>query len=180
MERGLVRVTVELEPGVTVPGGTTALITRRRPIGDLTLELVSGTGAPLPDGATIGAADTSPPPEAERTIEVLADLLHAVPSRDLQTVLAELSTALRGRGRDLAALSESTSALPERILEVQRELESLITTGPEVTGVFAANADTSPTISRRPRCSPTSSATGGTTSSPWRGTGPGSSRCSAS
>jgi phospholipid/cholesterol/gamma-HCH transport system substrate-binding protein len=140
-QRGLVRVTVELEPGITVPGGTTALITRRSPIGDLTLELVSGTADPLPDGANIGAADTSPPPEAERTIEVLADLLHSVPSRDLQTVLAELSTALRGRGRDLARLSESTSALPERILEVQRELESLITTGPEVTGVFAENAD---------------------------------------
>jgi phospholipid/cholesterol/gamma-HCH transport system substrate-binding protein len=140
--KGLARVGVQLQPGVTVPRGTHAQITRRSPIGDLTLELVPGTGPALPTGARIGTADTSSPPDAEKTVSELARVLHAVPSQDLAVVVSELATAVRGRGEDLASLSETSASLPERILEVRSQLEDLITTGPQVTGVFADNADT--------------------------------------
>lgn len=139
---GLVRVTVALEPGITVPEGTTVQINRRSPIGDLVLELTPGDGPALPDGAYIGPEHTVGPPDAERTIEILTRVLGSVSPQDVATVVRELAAALRGRGSDLATLAEAGADLPERILRVQRELESLITTGPEVTGVFAAHAET--------------------------------------
>ena len=141
MRGGLVRVTADLEPGFVITQGTRAEINRRSPIGDLTLELVPGPGPPLPPEATIGPRYTTPPPDAERTIETLADVLHAVPSEDLKKLVTELATALRGRGRDLASLSVTTADLPTRLLQIKTELRSLMVNGHKVTGVLADNAN---------------------------------------
>jgi phospholipid/cholesterol/gamma-HCH transport system substrate-binding protein len=136
-----VLVTMALDPGVEVPEGTTATAVRRSPIGDMIVELTPGDGEPMGAGGTIPVTDTSPAPDAGKTIEALADLLHSVPSEDLDTVVSEAALALEGRGRDLGRLSRYGADLPDRILEVQAQLESLIRTGPEVTGVLADNAD---------------------------------------
>jgi phospholipid/cholesterol/gamma-HCH transport system substrate-binding protein len=138
---GTVQVDMLLEPGVLVPQGTTAEIVRRSPIGELTLELHPGQGPAMADGAMIEVGDTVPPPDVSKTIEVFADVLHEVPSEELNTLVTEVADAVRGRSRDLARFSEVAADLPERILEVKTELDALIRTGPKVTGVFADNAD---------------------------------------
>ena len=129
-----------LDPGTEVPEGTLATIVRRSPIGELTIELEPGAGPPLEDGATIAVDDTVPPPDVSRTIEALADVLHAVPSEDLSTVISELSLAVEGRAGDLARFSEASALLPERLLEIESELSSLIRNGPKLSGVLADNA----------------------------------------
>ncbi|MGH2828008.1 MAG: MlaD family protein [Actinomycetota bacterium] len=139
---GNVNVVMNLEPGVVVPDGTVAEIVRRSPIGELTLELQPGEGEPLNDGATIAVDDTIPPPDVSETIEILADVLHEVPSDDLNTVVAELADAVRGRGGDLSKFDKDVTELPEEILGVRAELEALINDGPKVTSVLANNADT--------------------------------------
>jgi phospholipid/cholesterol/gamma-HCH transport system substrate-binding protein len=139
---GAARVTVQLQPGITVPGGTRAEITRRSPIGDLTVELTPGKGSVLPNGGQIGLADTRSPPDPEETIAVLARVLHSVPSGDLQILVRELATGVRGRGHDLATLSQASANLPEKILEVRAQLAHLIRLGPAVTGVLAQNSRT--------------------------------------
>jgi phospholipid/cholesterol/gamma-HCH transport system substrate-binding protein len=139
---GNVNVVMNIEPDVRVPEGTVAEIVRRSPIGELTLELQPGDGEPMKEGATIAVEDTIPPPDVSKTIEVLADVLHEVPAEDLDTVVAELADAVRGRGEDLSTFNQAAAELPEELLQVQLELEELITDGPKVTGVFADNADT--------------------------------------
>jgi virulence factor Mce-like protein len=114
---------------------------RRSPIGDLVLNIIPGHGTALPDGAMISTRYTTPPPDAEKTIEALARVLHAVPSQDLGSLVNTLAIALNGRGQDLASLAESTADLPTRILQVRDQLRSLIENGPSVTGVLAQNAD---------------------------------------
>ncbi|MEA2460022.1 MAG: phospholipid/cholesterol/gamma-HCH transport system substrate-binding protein [Actinomycetota bacterium] len=136
-----VRVDMVLDPGVRVPEGTKAEIVRRSPIGELTIELDPGQGAALDDDATIDVADTRPPPDVSTTIKVLADVLHEVPSADLHTVVNELATAVNGRSADIARFSEDAADLPERLLQVQRELRNLIVTSPKLTGVLADNAN---------------------------------------
>jgi phospholipid/cholesterol/gamma-HCH transport system substrate-binding protein len=137
-----VRVEMALTSGTVVPEGTKALITRRSPIGELTIELEPGDGPPLLTGAVIEVDDTIPPPDVSTTIKALRDVLHSVPSGDLETMVGELANAVRGRARDLALFTDASAQLPERLLEVRSELESLIRTGPKLTGVFADNADT--------------------------------------
>lgn len=138
---GGVKVEMVLNPGTEIPEGTKALIVRRSPIGELTIELEPGDGPPLANGAVIPVADTIPPPDVSTTIEAMADVLHAVPSEDLTTVVSELATAVNGRAEDLAKFSEASAVLPERLLEIRQELTSLIENGPKVTSVFADNAE---------------------------------------
>jgi phospholipid/cholesterol/gamma-HCH transport system substrate-binding protein len=140
-EEGVVDVEILLDKGVEIPEGSVAEIVRRSPIGELTMELNPGEGDPLEDGATIDVDDTLPPPDVSKTLETLADVLHAVPAEDLDRVVSELSQALDGRAADLGTLTEAGVKLPERLLEIETELRALIETGPEVTGVLADNAD---------------------------------------
>jgi phospholipid/cholesterol/gamma-HCH transport system substrate-binding protein len=141
-DQGTARVTLLLEPGVTISEGTKAEITRRSPIGDITVNLTPGRGAAMADGGTIPAEDVVVPPDPIRTIEALSQTLSALTPEDLSTVTEELATALRGRGQDLADFAVAAADLQERILEVRIELESLIRTGPEVLDVLAENAPT--------------------------------------
>jgi phospholipid/cholesterol/gamma-HCH transport system substrate-binding protein len=136
-----VRVDMILDPGVRVPEGSKAEIVRRSPIGELTIEIEPGQGAPLADDATIDVDATRPPPDVSTTIKVLADVLHEVPSADLTTVVHELATAVNGRASDIAGFSEDAADLPERLLQVQTELRNLIETSPKLTGVLADNAE---------------------------------------
>jgi phospholipid/cholesterol/gamma-HCH transport system substrate-binding protein len=138
--RGVADVVVLLQPGIEVPSGSHAEISRRSPIGDLTLNLDPGKGPTMADGATIPVSSTTVPPDPERTIAELAKVLGAVPSSDLSTLVHQLALAVDDRGGDLAQLSEVSGQLPARILEVRRRLDHLIRTGPVVTGTFARNA----------------------------------------
>ena len=140
-DENYVNVEIKFDPGVEVPEGTEAEIVRRSSIGELTLELHPGDGPALDNGAVLDVELTIPPPDISKTIEVMADVLHAVPSGDLTTLVHELATGVAGRAEDLADLSEAGADLPERLLQIESQLEALITTGPEVTGVFADNAD---------------------------------------
>ncbi len=140
-DRG-VNVKMELNPGTDVPRGTKALIVRRSPIGELTIELEPGDGANLENGATLAMWETRPPPDVSETIEVFADFLGAVPSEDIHTVVSELADALRGRSADLARFTDASVELPERLLEIETELRSLIVNGPDLSGVLADNAET--------------------------------------
>ena len=142
MRGGLAHVTVALEPGISVPSGTWAEITRRSPIGDMTLELSPGRGPAIPDGGSIPMRNTITPPDPERTITLLAKVLHSVPSGDLKVLVHELATGLRGRGPDLAALNEASAQLPSKLLEARSQLSHLIRLGPKVTGVLANNSRT--------------------------------------
>lgn len=135
-----VEVEMALDPGIEVPLGSQLVATRRSPIGDLVVEITPGSGPSLGNGGHIPIHSTRPPPDAGRTVEVLAEVLGAVPPEDLQTVVHELATALRGRGDDLSRLAVASADFPERLLEVNDELTALIETGPEVTGVLAENA----------------------------------------
>jgi phospholipid/cholesterol/gamma-HCH transport system substrate-binding protein len=139
-ERGTAIVTVTLDPAVTIPRGTEADITRRSPIGDITVDLVPGEGPPMANGGMIPINDVTTPPDPIETIRSLSEFLGAVTPEDLDTVVTELATGLRGRGRDLATLAEAGADLSERILLVQAELESMIERGPKVLDVLARNA----------------------------------------
>lgn len=136
-----VMVDMKLNPGTEIPEGSKAMIVRRSPIGELTIELEPGTGAPLENGATLAMSDTTPPPDVAETIKVFTQFLGAVPSEDLTTVVTELSKAVDGRSEDLAAFTKASVELPETLLGIESELESLITNGPKLSGVFADNAE---------------------------------------
>src|SRR3989442_12260601 len=72
---GLAQVVLQLERGITVGSGAKAEISRRSPIGDLTVDPIPGTGKPMASGALIGVKNTIEPPDPEKAIETLARAL---------------------------------------------------------------------------------------------------------
>ena len=134
----IIRMTIESD--VKVPKGTHAQIMRRSPIGDFIVNLEPGSGTAMAAGDSIPMADTNPPVNPQRTISVLAKVLHAVPGSDLRTVVNQLAVGLNGRATDLRTINEGSADLAQRILEVNSQLKALITTGPKVTGVLATHS----------------------------------------
>jgi len=139
---GTATVSINLDPNITVTQGSIASITRRSPIGDLVIDFTPGHGPVMADGATIPMRDTVQPPDPEKTIQVLDRVFGAIPGRYLHTLVHQLALALRNRGQDLATLSVAGHQLPEKILKVQTQLESLIHNGPKVLDALATNAPT--------------------------------------
>lgn len=138
--KGIALVKVTLQPGTEVTRGTRAEIMRRSPIGDLVLNLTPGNGPALADGATVSTRYTEGPPDPEKTIEELALILGAVPSKDLASLVDTLATAVQGRAQDLQTFEVASADLPERLLQIRGELQSLIDNGPKVLDVLASNS----------------------------------------
>jgi virulence factor Mce-like protein len=137
---GTSTVTIRLDSGVEVQQGSIAAISRRSPIGDLVIDIIPGHGPPLPDGGRIPIGDTVQPPDPVKTIEALDRVFGAIPGTYLHTLVHELAVALGGRGKDLATLSVVGHRLPDKILAVRTQLESLINKGPKVLDALAANS----------------------------------------
>ena len=135
-------VTVQMDPGIQVPAGSIASITRRSPIGDLVIDITPGHGPPMPNLGRIPIGHTVQPPDPERTIAVLNRVFGAIPGGHLHVLVHELAVALRNRGRDLATLSVVGRRIPEKILQVRTQLELLIQNGPRVLDALAANSGT--------------------------------------
>ena len=63
---GTSTVQINLDPGVAVPQGSIATISRRSPIGDLVIDITPGHGTAMSDNATIPLQDTVQPPDPVR------------------------------------------------------------------------------------------------------------------
>lgn len=165
LEGDAARVTVSLDPGQELPGDVEASIVRASAVGEQRIEFTpmrGGDEPPLPDGAEVPVAENSDPPQISRVIDTLNGLLEAIPPEDLNTVVHESATALRGREDDLRALTrnldvvnrefveheaefrellESSPAVLDALTEVAPELRSAVANTADLTGVLAARRD---------------------------------------
>jgi phospholipid/cholesterol/gamma-HCH transport system substrate-binding protein len=86
LRKGGVRVTVELDPGATVPRGVEAKVVRASAVGEQRLDLVSTDSTPgptLPDGAKVPAARKDAlPPDVADVLQTTNALFDALPADD--------------------------------------------------------------------------------------------------
>lgn len=105
-------VTVRLEDDYVVHDTATADVRMLSQAGQLNryVEMTSGTGRPLGDGAVIGLERTDQPVELDDALGTLTPEVRA----DLQRITASLDRSLQGRGRDLSdAVRHGDRALRE-------------------------------------------------------------------
>jgi virulence factor Mce-like protein len=142
-----VRVTVDLDPGATVPDGVEAKVVRASAVGEQRLELTSTAtpGAVLPHRAVVSAAAEPLPPDVADVLEVVNDFFGALPAEELNTVVHELAVGIEGRAGDLRSINRSLTLISDDLLEVEPELRALLDAGPEVLDDFS---DMSPAAHR--------------------------------
>lgn len=150
-----VRVTVELDPGVEVPNNVEASIFRANAVGEQRVDFsvigggeeIAGETAgereapPLENGATVPAADGAVPPNFDRVLNVVRELLDAVPTADLNTVVSEGSTALAGRSEDFQNIIRDLTTFSEEFLRTEPEYRQLLESGPAVLRELIAASD---------------------------------------
>lgn len=146
-----VRVTVELDPGVTVPAGVRAKVVRASAVGEQRLDLVStddGSGKALPDGAVVPLAEDPIPPDVADVLETTNDLLAALPADDLNILVRELATSVDGRAGDLKAINRALADINDDVIEVQPDLRAVLDDGPQVLDDFTAMSPSAHTALR--------------------------------
>jgi phospholipid/cholesterol/gamma-HCH transport system substrate-binding protein len=131
-----VRVTVELDPGVTVPSDVEARVVRASAVGEQRVELNpvegGGDGPPLEDGDEVPPSDQPAPPEISEVLETASTLFEEIPAEDLNTVIEEAAVTLDGREQDLRELTRDLDLFAEQILAHEASFRSLLETAPPV------------------------------------------------
>ena len=128
-----VDITIALDEGRQVPGDAEARIVRASVIGEQRIDLTpteGGEAPPYPDGSRVPAAEDAVPPNVEEVITTVQDLLRALPTDDLNTVISESATALRGRAGDIHSLIRSTEIITTELLRRDDDLRALFEDAP--------------------------------------------------
>jgi virulence factor Mce-like protein len=136
-----VRVTVELDPGITVPRGVKAKVVRASAVGEQRLDLTSGGAAPgkaLPDGARVPVAEDPIPPDVADVLETTNRLFAALPADDLNVLVRELATSVDGRAGDIKAINRALADMNDDLIDIEPELRALLARSPGVLDDFSA------------------------------------------
>lgn len=126
-DQGIV-VDMSLLSDVTVPANAQAEIHSRSAVGEQYVDLVPsgpGAGGRLTDGARIPVERTSTPVEIGPLLDRVGALADSLPAKDLNVLLHETGSALRGRKDDLADLIDDSGTFlsaAEADLEPTRRL----------------------------------------------------------
>lgn len=130
-----VDITIALDEGEQVPGDAEARIVRASAIGEQRIDLSpteGGDAPPYPDGSRVPAAEDAVPPNVEEVITTVQDLLQALPTDDLNTVISESATALRGNADEIHSLIRSTEIITTELLRRDDDLRALFASAPPV------------------------------------------------
>lgn len=141
LEGDQVRITVELDPGVQVPGDVEASVVRASAVGEQRLELRptdGGTAPPLADGDEVPAAADPAPPEVGEVVETVSGFMEGIPADDLNTVIHESAITLDGREADLRELTRDLDQLSVELLEHEDSFRSLLDDAPPVLDSVAS------------------------------------------
>jgi virulence factor Mce-like protein len=130
-----VEVTVDLDPGVTIPDDVEASVIRASAVGEQRVEFTptdGGTGDPVPDGGRVPAAENATPPEISEVLDTANDLITALPTDDLNTILHEAVVALRGREDELAGFAGDIDTFNREFLAHEDSFRDLLATSPRL------------------------------------------------
>jgi virulence factor Mce-like protein len=136
-----VRVTVSLDPGVTVPSGVQAKVVRASAVGEQRLDLTSDGSKPgkaLPDGATVPVAEDPIPPDVADVLETTDRLFAALPADDLNVLVRELATSVDGRAGDVKAINRALADMNDDVIDIEPELRDLLERSPGVLDDFSS------------------------------------------
>ncbi|MGH9047504.1 MAG: MlaD family protein, partial [Acidimicrobiales bacterium] len=132
-------VKMAINPGVKVPDNVTASIDVANDLGEQVVELTPGTRAapPLRSGAVIPSTGDVPV-DIGKVVTAAVKLLKAIPAGDLNSLLGDLATGLRGEGNNLRTIVASSTEFSKEFLAYQNQFKSLLANAPPVMDAVTA------------------------------------------
>jgi phospholipid/cholesterol/gamma-HCH transport system substrate-binding protein len=137
-------VTLSLREEVGVPADVRAEIHSRSAVGEQYVDLVpvetSARADTLADGDHIPVKRTTTPVEIGPLLDNVGALVDSLPADDLNALLAEVDTALRGREQDLQTLIDSGGRLVDTAEENLGPTQALLTDFEPLAGAVNTHA----------------------------------------
>ena len=138
-----VEVTVELDPGQTIPGDSEAYVVRASAVGEQRVDFRPTSGGdedPVPDGGEVPAAESATPPQVSEVLDLGNQFLESIPADQLNTVIEEFATALEGNEENLAQMTRDVDVFAREFVEHEAQFRQLVSASPALLNSLVAVA----------------------------------------
>ena len=141
-ERGT-RVTMDINPGTVVPGDVRSSVQIANDLGEQVVDLVpahGGTAPALRSGAHVPAAPDQIPANVGAVVASATRLLQDIPAGDLNKLISEMATALKGRAGDLRTLVSAGTTFSQEFVAFEHQFRALLANSPTALNTTTAIA----------------------------------------
>jgi virulence factor Mce-like protein len=135
------RVEMAIKHGVDVPADVQASIDAANDLGEQVVELTpqhGGTAKALTSGAVIPVEPGGIPADVGKVVGTATTLLKAIPAGQLNALLGDLATALKGRSGDLRTIVSASTIFSQEFLAYQQQFRALLANAPPVMEAVTA------------------------------------------
>ena len=137
-----VRIAMSIDPGVRVPADAQASIGIANDLGEQVVDLTP-VGKPtrriMHSGAVVPVAPGGLPVQVAQVVATATHLLDAIRPGELNKLLAELATAVRGRAGDMRTIVSASAQFSAEFLHYQRQFEQLLSNAPPVLDAVSSS-----------------------------------------
>ncbi|HVA09575.1 MAG TPA: MCE family protein [Acidimicrobiales bacterium] len=143
LTRNGTKITMNLHPDTKVPGDVRSSIRIANDFGEQVVDLVpahGGTAPALHSGANVPAAPNQVPADVGAVVQTATKLLQAIPPGDLNKLIGELATALKGRAADLRTVISAGTTFSQEFVAYEQQFTELLANAPLALNTVTAIA----------------------------------------
>jgi phospholipid/cholesterol/gamma-HCH transport system substrate-binding protein len=127
------KVTMSINPGINVPSNVQASVQIANDLGEQVVNLVPKQHTDpytLKSGANVPAQPNEVPADVGQVVATATKLLQAIPANDLNKLIGELATSLRGNAGNLRTLIEAGTTFSKEFVAYQQQFTELLANAP--------------------------------------------------
>jgi virulence factor Mce-like protein len=137
------RITMSIHPGTKIPGDVRSSIQIANDLGEQVIDLVpahGGTAPALHSGDSVPVAPNQIPANVGQVVEAATKLLQAIPANDLNQLIGELATSLKGRSADLRTIISAGTTFSQEFVAYEQQFTELLANAPTALNAVTAVA----------------------------------------
>jgi len=137
------RITMDIHPGTKVPGDVRSSIQIANDLGEQVVDLIpahGGTAPSLHSGDQVPAAPNQIPANVGQVVEAATRLLQAIPAGDLNKLIGEVATSLKGRSTDLRNIISAGTTFSQEFVAYEQQFTELLANAPTALNTVTAVA----------------------------------------
>ena len=137
------KVTMTINPGTSVPDDVQSSVQIANDLGEQVVDLVpthGGSAPALASGANVPAAPNQVPADVGAVVASATRLLKAIPANDLNKLIGELATTLRGQAGNLRTLVSAGTTFSKEFVAYQQQFTELLANSPPALDAVTAIA----------------------------------------
>ncbi|HWE67958.1 MAG TPA: MCE family protein [Acidimicrobiales bacterium] len=137
------KITMDIHPGTKVPGDVRSSIQIANDLGEQVVDLIpahGGTAPALRSGDNVPVSPNQIPANVGQVVQAATKLLQAIPAGDLNKLIGELATSLKGRAADLRTIITAGTTFSQEFVAYEKQFTELLANAPTALDTVTAVA----------------------------------------